>query len=177
MKTIVASRCVLEPQVTEHAAEMFGVLSDPAIYEFENEPPPSQQSLRSRYERLEKRGPADASEQWLNWVIRLPSGVLAGYVQATVLQTDVAYVAYELNSQHWRQGIGSSAVEAMLEELRIEYGVHAFVAVLKAKNFRSMALLRSLGFTAGSAEQQTQYRDEEDELVMFRTSGQAQNAA
>ena len=177
MKTIVASRCVLEPQVTEHAAEMFGVLSDPAIYEFENEPPPSQQSLRSRYERLEKRGPADASEQWLNWVIRLPSGVLAGYVQATVLQTGVAYVAYELNSQHWRQGFGSSAVGAMLEQLRIEYEVHTFVAVLKVKNFRSMALLQNLGFTEASAEQQTQYRDEEDELVMFRTSGQAQNAA
>ena len=177
MKTIVASRCVLEPQVTEHAAEMFCVLCDPAIYEFENEPPLSQQSLRSRYERLEKRGPADSSEQWLNWVIRLPSGVLAGYVQATVLQTGVAYVAYELNSQHWRQGFGSSAVGAMLEQLRIEYEVHTFAAVLKVKNFRSMALLQNLGFTEASAEQQTQYRDEEGELVMFKESRQAQNEA
>ena len=177
MKTIAASRCILEPQVTAHAAEMFSVLSDPAIYEFENEPPQSQQYLASRYERLESRESADGSEKWLNWVIRLPSGILAGYVQATVLQSGVAFVAYELNSQHWHQGIGRSAVRAMVEQLRSEYEVHAFVAVLKATNYRSMALLRSLGFTPGCAEQQTQYRDEPDELVMFRGSAQAQNAA
>ena len=147
---------------------MFSVLGDPAIYEFENEPPPSLHYLVARYKRLEKRGPPDGHERWLNWVIRLPSGILAGYVQATVLQTGVAYVAYELNSQHWRQGIGGSAVRAMLDHLRGEYGVHTFVAVLKAKNFRSLALLRSVGFTAGSAEQQAQYRDESDELVMIR---------
>lgn len=176
MKTIVASRCILEPQVAAHAAEMFSVLSDPAIYEFENEPPPSLHYLTARYERLEKRGSADGREQWLNWVIRLPSGMLAGYVQATVLQTGVAYVAYEINSQHWRQGIGSSAVRAMLDQLRFEYEVHAFVAVLKAKNFRSLALLRSLGFTAGNVEQQAQYRDGSDELVMVKASAQGGTA-
>ena len=155
---------------------MFSVLGDPAIYEFENEPPPSQQYLMARYERLEKRGSEDGRERWLNWVIRLPSGLLAGYVQATVLQTGIAYVAYELNSQHWRQGIGGSAVRAMLEQLCLEYGVHAFVATLKAGNFRSLGLLQSVGFTEGSMEQQAQYRDESNELVMFQDLAQAEIA-
>ena len=55
-----------------------------------------------------------------------------------------------------------------LDELREHHGVHAFVAVLKARNFRSEALLRSLGFEPGDPQQQAQYRDEPDELVMVR---------
>ena len=168
MRVLRATRCTLEPLLEAHAAEMFEVLSDPAIYEFENAPPPSAKGLAERYRRLEARGPEDGSEQWLNWVVRLPGGALAGYVQASVLPSCMAYVAYELGSAHWRQGIGSSAVRAMLEELRAQHGVHSFVAVLKAANFRSEALLRSLGFEIGSAAQQTQHRDEPDELVMVR---------
>lgn len=42
---------MLEPQVAAHASEMFDVLSDPAIYEFENEPPPSEAWLVERYAR------------------------------------------------------------------------------------------------------------------------------
>jgi hypothetical protein len=45
MRTVEASRCTLEPLVVAHAQEMFSVLSDPAIYEFENEPPPSRSWL------------------------------------------------------------------------------------------------------------------------------------
>lgn len=71
-------------------------------------------------------------------------------------------------SQHWRQGIGSRAVRAMLDELREHNGVHTFVAVLKAANFRSAALLRSLGFDPGDPAQRALHRDEPDELVMVR---------
>jgi RimJ/RimL family protein N-acetyltransferase len=137
----------LEPQVATHAPEMFQVLSDPAIYEFENAPPESFDWLETRFRKLEARRSADGAEQWLNWVIRMPSGRLAGYVQASVLAEPVAYVAYELGSEFWRQGIGSAAVGAVLRELRDRYGVRTFLAVLKARNFRSAALLRRLGFT------------------------------
>ncbi len=168
MRTLQTARCTLEPQLQAHAAGMFEVLADPAIYEFENAPPPSAQWLAERYRRLESRGPEDGSEQWLNWVVRLPCGALAGYVQATVLPSAVACVAYELGSAHWRQGIGSSAVRAMLDELREQHGVHTFVAVLKARNFRSEALLRHLGFEQADSQLQTQYRDGPDENVMVR---------
>lgn len=70
------------------------------------------------HERLESRGPADGSQRWLNWVVRLPGGELAGYVQATVLPDRSSYVAYELASRYWRRGIGSDAVQAMLDELQ-----------------------------------------------------------
>ena len=177
MRTIVTSRCTLEPQVAAHAREMFLLLSDPAIYEFENAPPVTEEWLTQRYQRLESRGPDVGEQSWLNWVIRLPSGELAGYVQATVQLNGVSYVAYELGSRYWRQGIGSSAVQAMLEELRTHYQIHTYVAVLKAKNFRSGALLRKLDFIGATAEQETRYRDEPDEIVMVRAAINTSSAA
>jgi RimJ/RimL family protein N-acetyltransferase len=177
MRTITAPPYVLEPQFAAHAHEMFAVLSDSAIYEFENAPPIDEESLRKRYERLESRSSSDGTQWWLNWVIRVPGGKLAGYVQATVLPDLTAYVAYELNSQYWRQGIGSNAVRAMLKELHEQYGIGIFIAVLKAKNYRSVALLRKLGFVLASEEQAARHRDEPDELVMVKSSAATANAA
>jgi RimJ/RimL family protein N-acetyltransferase len=168
MRAIRASLLLLEPQVAEHAREMFDVLGDPAIYEFENEPPPSLEWLTARYAKLESRQSPDGTQAWLNWVIRLPSGQLAGYVQSTVLPDGVALVAYELASRYWRQGIGSTSVAAVLEELRLHYSVKLFAAVLKARNHRSSGLLRKLGFEPASAEQRTRFGGEADEAVMVR---------
>jgi RimJ/RimL family protein N-acetyltransferase len=168
MKTITTPSFVLEPQVAAHASEMFSVLSDVAIYEFENEPPISEEWLRTRYERLESRGPDDQSEVWLNWVIRLQDGNLVGYVQATVFQDQSAYVAYELNSHYWRRGIGSQAVQAVLEELRHRYVVSTCFAVLKDGNYRSSGLLRKLGFVLANEELTARHRDEIDEIVMVK---------
>lgn len=165
MRALLASRCTLEPQLAAHATEMFATLSDPAIYEFENTPPTSEAWLRERFERLERRVSIDGRERWLNWVIRLPDGRLAGYVQATVRDDHTALVAYELNSHYWRRGIGTSAVRAMLLELRETYEVRTCIAVLKAQNHRSEGLLSKLGFEPASQEQTLRYRDEPDELV------------
>ena len=149
---------------------MFKVLSDPAIYEFEGEPPPTIERLAAGYRRRESRSSPDGREKWLNWVVRLPSTELVGYVQATVLESGVSYVAYEFGSKHWRQGIGSAAVTAMLDELAEAYGVHMFVAVLKSANFRSLALLRHLGFVAGGTGDAETYDAEQDEVVLVKAS-------
>lgn len=172
MKPIAAALCTLEPLVTAHAGEMFAVLGDPAIYEFENAPPPSQSWLAERYAKLESRRSGDGTEQWLNWVVRLPGGELAGYVQATVESCGVAFIAYELASKHWRRGIGSCAVGAMLAELASGYAVHTFLAVLKARNFRSLALLHHLGFTPATPELVVSAGAETDECVMQRSAAE-----
>ena len=177
MKTVQASLCTLEPLVVAHAREMFSVLSDPAIYEFENEPPPSETWLAERYARLERRAPLDASQVWLNWVLRLANSELSGYVQATLLRPGVSLVAYELASRHWRKGIGSSAVFAMLQELQSNYEVRLFVAVLKSTNYRSMRLLLRLGFQQASPQQVVEFGAEPDETVMVKPSAAPENAA
>ncbi|MFT3665019.1 GNAT family N-acetyltransferase [Piscinibacter sp.] len=177
MRIVEASRCTLEPLVVAHAQVMFHVLSDPAIYEFENEPPRSESWLAERYARLERRASADGSQVWLNWVLRLPGGELVGYVQATVLPSGAALVAYELASRYWRQGIGRCAVSAMLGELQSSYGVHLFAAVLKAANHRSLGLLRSLGFQPATSEQAAEFGAESDESVMVKSVAPIANAA
>lgn len=176
MRSLRTTLCVLEPQVAAHAPEMFAVLSDPAIYEFENAPPASQAWLAERFRKLETRTSGDGSEQWLNWVVRLPSGELAGYTQATVEPSGFATVAYELASRYWRRGLGSCAVSAMLVELASAYRVHTFLAVLKARNFRSLALLERLGFRSGLPEHLASVDAEPDELIMYKPAGGVEGA-
>ena len=165
MRLIHSGELCLEPQLAAHATEMFIVLSDPAIYEFENEPPSSLAWLTERYLRLESRRSADARQQWLNWVIRLPSGTLAGYVQATICPDARAAIAYVLSSKYWGQGLAQRAVRTMIIELAGHHGVRCFSAVLKRNNFRSSGLLERLGFVPATATQSLEFGTEADELA------------
>jgi RimJ/RimL family protein N-acetyltransferase len=168
MRVIETGRCRLEPQVAAHAEAMFAVLIDPAIYEFENEPPPSLEWLRERFAKLESRRSADGNEEWLNWVVRLKTSEFIGYVQATVHADRDAAIAYELASAHWGRGFGREAVQAMIDELVGHYRVQGLTAVLKRKNFRSRRLLDRLGFAVASPESHARLRLEADELLMCR---------
>ena len=170
MKTLRTHCCILEPQVEAHAEEMFTVLSDPAIYEFENVPPPSIERLAAGYRLRESRTSPDGRERWLNWVVRLTDHEAAGYVQATVLESGAAQIAYEFASKHWRKGIASASVGTMMKELEESYGVHTFVAVLKTVNFRSMGLLRNLGFTLGTSADAELHEAEQDETVLLKAA-------
>lgn len=161
MRELRSARLVLEPQVETHAQEMFDVLSDPAIYEFEGEPPHSVAWLRERYRKLESRVSPDGSQRWLNWVVRA-QGVPIGYVQATVFHDGRAAIAYVLASRWWGRGYASEAVAAMLDELRDRYAVRLALAVFKAANSRSRALLERAGFV------DTRGETEPDERIMQR---------
>ena len=150
MRSLSTRRLTLEPQCPVHAAEMFTLLSDPALYQFEDQPPPSLAWLQARYARLEARVAPDGSEQWLNWVLRLRDdphpGRLIGYVQATVGADHQAYIAYVLHSAYWGQGLASEAVRAMLVSLQTQYRVRQCFAILKRANVRSLHVLERLGF-------------------------------
>ena len=161
-------RITLEAQCAAHAADMFAVLSDPAIYEYENEPPASLEWLRDRFARLESRRSADGRQQWLNWVIRLPSSQLAGYVQATVHGDGRAAIAYVLGSQYWGRGLAREAVEAMIAELVRSCQVRTLSAVLKRDNVRSLRLLERLGFEPATPELCAALAVERDERLMVR---------
>ena len=147
MRTVTSRRLVLEPLVAGHAREMFEVLLDPAIYEFENAPPESLDWLEGYYDKLESRRSADGTEYWLNWVVRLPGERAMGFVQASVYRGGWADVAYVFSSAYWGHGYASEAVEAMMEELAACWGVMRCEAVYKSANARSRRLLDRLGFT------------------------------
>jgi RimJ/RimL family protein N-acetyltransferase len=168
MRVIDVGNLTLEPQTVQHADEMFVVLSDPAIYQYENHPPRSLAWLRERFAKLESRRSADGKEQWLNWVIRLPTSELIGYVQATVRANGGAAIAYELSSAYWGRGLAQLAVHAMIAELVERYQVRSLTAVLKSENTRSRRLLERLGFSPSAAELQAAHAVEAGEMLMLR---------
>lgn len=170
MRTLAFPAGTLEPQVAAHADEMFAVLSDPAIYAYEHEPPASVEALRWRYERMEARGSPDGREGWLNWVLRLPDGRAAGYLQATTYEGGRADIAYVLASAHWGRGLAAQAVQAMIDELMVHHGVSALSAILKRANGRSLTLLQRLGFAAASEAEHRLRRIEPDEWLMLRSA-------
>ena len=166
MRAIETPALTLVPQVAAHADRMFAVLSDPAIYEYENEPPASLDGLRTRFAALESRESRDGEEQWLNWVIRLPTSVLIGYVQATVHRDGRAGIAYVLASPYWGRSLAFRAVDAMLGELAARHAVHHFTAVLKRRNLRSRRLLDRLGFSLAPPALHRELGAEADEWLM-----------
>ena len=170
MRIIATPTLTLEPQTVAHAEEMFAVLSDPAIYEYENEAPPSLEWLRTRFAKLESRQSVDGQQQWLNWVIRLPTSELIGFVQATVHRNGNAGIAYVLASAYWGRGLAREAVKAMMTELVEQYGVSTFSAVLKRENLRSVKLLECLDFSLATVAEHVEYQVELDELLMLRRS-------
>jgi RimJ/RimL family protein N-acetyltransferase len=169
MHSLATDRLVLEPQVAAHADAMFAVLSDPAIYEFENAPPDSLAWLRDRYARLESRRSPDGREQWLNWVLRLRDGTAIGYVQATVRERE-AGIAYEMASAHWGRGLAREGVTAMLRELAARHGAQRFTAVAKRANHRSRALLVRLRFAEATPERHAALAVPADEVRYERAA-------
>jgi len=155
---------MLEPQVADHAEEMFRVLGDPALYEHENEPPCSVEWLRERFAKLETRCGPDGQQLWLNWVVRLRGRGLIGYVQATVFPTGRAAIAYVLSSQYWRRGLAAEACQATIAELAKHYGVVTVYAIFKRRNVRSARLLERLGFSPAASGADV----EPDEMLMLR---------
>lgn len=167
MRTIDCQRVALEPQVAAHAEEMFAVLNDPAIYEYENELPSSVDWLRERFARLESRRSADGTQRWLNWVVRLRRTGLIGYVQATVFPSRRAAIAYVLASEYWGRGLAAEACRGMIAELAEHYRVVTVHATFKRRNARSARLLGRLGFAPATA-QSVGLAVEPDELLMLR---------
>ena len=167
MRTIAGKNVSLEPQVAGHAEEMFVVLGDPAIYEYENAPPSSPEWLRERFTKLETRRSPEGAQLWLNWVVRRRTGSLIGYVQATVLPTGRAAIAYVLSSKYWGRGLALEACGAMIAELAEGYGVRTVYALFKRRNVRSARLLERLGFVPASAPS-SGIDVEPDELLMLR---------
>ena len=123
------------------------MLDDPSLYEFiDDKGPASEETLRARLARLERRASPDGSEQRLNWVARDADGAVVGYVQATIGTDHQAEIAYVLGRNHWRRGYAFAACTALLEELASAYGVRRSTATLDPENAASLALLRKLAF-------------------------------
>jgi [ribosomal protein S5]-alanine N-acetyltransferase len=156
MQTLHTSRLVLEPLVVAHADALYPILCDPRQLEYLDQgAPASLEALRERYRKLESRRSADGSEHWFNWAIVLREGDAdaIGFVQATVLDDHRAWIAYQVTTARWGQGIASEATRAMVEHLTAHYAVTQCLATVDQRNERSWRLLERLGFARADAAQ------------------------
>ena len=143
-------RLRLEPLRESHAADLFELLSDPAMYRYvPQQPPESAAKLAERYKFLETRRSPDGKEAWLNWVARLKSdGACIGIVQVTLPSDGRAQLAYEVGVPYWRRGFATEACTRVIEVL-FEHGASEVRAELDTRNAASIALLERLGFSRG----------------------------
>ncbi|MEN9630534.1 MAG: hypothetical protein RJA10_3762 [Pseudomonadota bacterium] len=147
-----SARLLLRPLRQGHAAALFELLADPALYTWiDHGPPASLQRLQDVYRQLEERRSPDGQELWLNWVLFDGEAPL-GYVQASVLADGRAWVAYVLGRAAWGRGYAAEAVAVMLQHLAGTLGVRQAMAMVEQDNARSIALLRRLGFQRGQGK-------------------------
>jgi [ribosomal protein S5]-alanine N-acetyltransferase len=153
------SRLVLEPLAEHHADVMFGVLSDPTIYEhLDYEAPPSLEHLQGVYRKLAVGRSPDGEEGWLNWVVMHPQRGPIGVVQSTVMPTQcAAWVAYVLAQPHRGFGFAREAAAAMVDHLIEALGVTTLLAMIEDANEPSRRLLLRLDFAAADADQQARW--------------------
>lgn len=152
---------MLEPLAEHHAAVMYGVLSDPTIYEhLDYDAPPSLEHLQSVYQKLAVGHSPDGHEGWLNWIVMHPASgpIPIGVVQATVMHAHrAAWLAYVLARPHRGFGFAREAAKAMVEHLIGALGVTTLLAMIEDANEPSRRLLLELGFAAADADQQARW--------------------
>lgn len=151
MQAIDAGALRLKPLIVAHAEAMYEILAEPEIQRYlDHPPPPSVAHLREVYRKLETRRSPDGTQHWLNWAMRAPDGSLLGYVQATVMASQTAWVAYLLASRHRGRGHAATSVRAMMVHLERDHAVRRFLATVEVENRRSIKLLERLGFHAAT---------------------------
>ncbi len=131
-----------------HAAEMYLLLTDGALWQFtDGGMPESLSALTERYARLARRSSPTGDEHWLNWIARdLASGNAVGFVQASVSRGDsTARIAYVIGRRYWGLGFAGDSVRLMIDELENNHSVTRLVACVDCRNCGSTALLRRLG--------------------------------
>ncbi len=144
-------RLILEPLKSQHATEMVAALAAPELYAFTGGEPPTEDILRSHYQR-QAVGHSPASDAgWLNWIIRVKATqATVGYVQATLTIEDdalIAYAAWLVTPSAQHGGIATEAARTMLAWLLNQrvVGVRAFI---HPHHQASARVARRLGFVS-----------------------------
>ncbi|MFN2460075.1 MAG: GNAT family N-acetyltransferase [Candidatus Velthaea sp.] len=138
----------MRPLRVEDAARVYDDARDPDIYRFQQQRPPrSVDELRERFRRWSD-GSSDAHVVWLNWcALERESGRIAGLLQATIdCAARTATLGYTIFPAFQHRGYAREAAGAMLEAVFARGDVERAVAEISEPNYRSRAVVESLGF-------------------------------
>ncbi len=147
-RTLQTDRLLLEPLGPQHATALYAPLSDPRLYLFiPQDPPSSPQRLQERYVALALRRSPDGREVWLNWVMRRrDTGADVGTVEATVRADQTAFLAYMVFPPYQGQGFAREGCARVLAHLVEDYHVPRMAADIDMRNNASIHLVEALGF-------------------------------
>lgn len=147
-QVVETERLRLEPLQPRHAAELFALLQHPDIYRYiPQEPPTSLAALTQRYQALSRRLAPAGDQVWLNWAVQITAtSAYIGHVEATVMEDQTAYLAYELGTAFWGRGYATEACTRIIQLLFDDYSVTAISAEVDTRNTASIGLLERLGF-------------------------------
>lgn len=138
------------------------MLADAELYEFIGGDAPTVEQLVRRYTAQAVGCSPDGAQWWLNWVVReRASGLLVGYVQATVEEVDgtrTGSLAWVVAPSNQRRGHASAATGAMIDWVR-RSGVDAFTASIHPDHHASAAVAQKTGFASSGV------RDDDGEDV------------
>jgi RimJ/RimL family protein N-acetyltransferase len=154
-ETVRTPRLTLVPLNAAHAAEMVGVLSDPALYTFTGGDPPEPSALEEQY-RFQSAGCPRDDEVWHNWIVHL-DGAAIGLVQATVIG-EIADLAWVVGTPWQGSGYATEAAAGMRDWLTGQ-GVRGFSAHIHSDHSASQAVATRLGLLP------TDLRDDEGETI------------
>ncbi|MFD2249590.1 RimJ/RimL family protein N-acetyltransferase [Pseudochelatococcus lubricantis] len=140
-------RLLLNPLQPEHAAQMWEVLRDPALYTWiPREPPGNVAAVENRFKAVSVGRSADGREQWLNWTVWLrTTGAPVGLFEATIHEDGKAYVAYMIRQSFWRRRYALEGMKAVVSAL-FSNGVKEIEAEIDSRNVPSISLMSRLGF-------------------------------
>jgi len=140
-----SARLRLVPLAVADAAEMVGVLSGNALYEFTGGGPPGLDELRARYAGQAAGRSPDGREEWRNWILRQPGGQAVGYVQATITGAGRrAEIAWVIGLPWQGQGYATEAALALVGWLDSR-GVQVIQAHIHPEHAASAAVARRAG--------------------------------
>jgi RimJ/RimL family protein N-acetyltransferase len=148
---IETARLTLEPLRVEHAVEMAPLLDDAGLHVYIGGLPATADELTARYRRQSVGWSPDATQGWLNWVVRdRATGAAVGTVQATISrdgQRQSADLAWVIASRYQGQGYASEAAAAMVGWLD-QHGGPTLTAHVHPDHQASIRVAERLGLTA-----------------------------
>lgn len=141
---VETERLILVPLAADDATELVDVLSDPSLYSFTGDGPPTLDVLGRRY-RGWVAGASRPGEAWHNWVIRLAADRTAvGHLQATVFDAARADIAWTVGTPWQGRGYATEAARALVDWLD-STGVKTVSANIHPRNLASARVAERAG--------------------------------
>ncbi|HYN31904.1 MAG TPA: GNAT family N-acetyltransferase [Ilumatobacteraceae bacterium] len=144
----MTDRLQLEPLRPSHAAEMVTVLAASELYRYTGGTPPTLDDLERRY-AAQTAGSPTPGETWHNWIIRVPTEVAVGFLQATV-NAQHAEIAWVIATHAQGVGYAREAATAVVTWLT-SVGINQIDAHIHPDHVRSRNVAAAIGLALTDA--------------------------